>query len=370
MDGAVLESFSDPFLEVGQLFPPDDAQDAQEPAADEPADEPTEAPLADAVGEPAGSTAAEADPEPQPQPAPMSPAEPVGTPEAAPASSLDPVGMHEPLAESADSNSQVESDTEPLVFPMGSIIAVVNQKGGVGKTTTTINLGAALAEAGAKVLLVDLDPQGALSVGLGVQPQDMGLTVHDLLLDDSVKLADVIVATGFDKLDLVPANIDLSVAELQLVSEVAREQILRRKLSPATDTYNYVLIDCPPSLGLLTINALAAAGSVIIPLECEFFALRGLALLTDSVAKIQSRINPDLEIKGILPTMVDTRTIHSREVLSRVNDAYGDKMFKTSIKKTIKFAEAPVVGESILTYAPSSSGAAEYRDLAKEVISR
>ncbi|MEO7803113.1 MAG: ParA family protein [Actinomycetota bacterium] len=259
---------------------------------------------------------------------------------------------------------------EPKALPQGEVVAMVNQKGGVGKTTSTINLGAALAEQGAKVLLIDLDPQGALSVGLGFRPEEMELTVYNVLLDNSVSVSQARTKTKLDGLDIVMANIDLSVAELQLVSEVAREQVLSRKLAEVRPEYNYILIDCPPSLGLLTVNALTAAQSVIIPLECEYFALRGLALLTDSIAKIQERLNPTLEIKGILATMHDPRTIHSREVLSRVTDAYGDKLFKTSIRKTIRFAEAPVVGESILTYAPDSRGAQEYRDLAKEVMSR
>lgn len=259
---------------------------------------------------------------------------------------------------------------EPKPLPQGEVLPVVNQKGGVGKTTTVINLGAALADEGAKVLLIDLDPQGALSVGFGLRPDELVLTLYDLLFDDSVTVAKARMRTKFEGLDLVPSNIDLSVAELQLVSEVAREQVLARKLAEVTDKYNYILIDCPPSLGLLTINALTAAQSVIIPLECEYFALRGLALLTESIARVKERLNPNLEVKGILATMHDPRTIHSREVLSRVTDAYGDKLFKTTIRKTIKFAEAPVVGEPILTYAPDSAGAQEYRDLAKEVISR
>lgn len=255
-------------------------------------------------------------------------------------------------------------------LPMGRIVAVVNQKGGVGKTTSTINLGAALAEEGGRVLLVDFDPQGALSVGLGLNPNAMEITVYNLLLDRSVTLDDVVVHSKLPGLDLVPSNIDLSAAEVMLVSEVAREQLLKQALAPALSTYNYVLIDCPPSLGLLTVNALTAAASVIIPLECEYFALRGMALLMDTVEKVQQRLNPSLDVLGIVATMLEARTIHGREVLSRVSDAFGDKLFKTVIHKTIKFSEAPVVGEPILTYAPTSNGAQEYRDLAREVILR
>jgi chromosome partitioning protein len=253
---------------------------------------------------------------------------------------------------------------------MGRIVAVVNQKGGVGKTTSTINLGAALAEEGARVLLVDFDPQGALSVGLGLNPHAMDTTVYNLLLDRSVKLADVVTPSKIPGLDLIPSNIDLSAAEVMLVNEVAREQLLKSALAPAQGTYNYILIDCPPSLGLLTVNALTAADAVLIPLECEYFALRGMALLMDTVAKVKERLNPALQVLGIVATMLDARTIHGREVLSRVSEAFGDKLFKTVIHKTIKFSEAPVVGEPILTYASSSNGAQEYRDLAREVILR
>ncbi|MCA1839349.1 MAG: AAA family ATPase [Actinobacteria bacterium] len=262
------------------------------------------------------------------------------------------------------------SEIEMKPLPQGMIIAVMNQKGGVGKTTTTINLGAALAEQGAKVLLVDFDPQGALSVGLGLNSNELDLTVYDLLMDRTVALENTKANSKLEGLDVLPANIDLSAAEVLLVSEVAREQALLRALAPAKATYNYILIDCPPSLGLLTINALTAAAGVLIPLECEFFALKGMTLLMETIAKVQERLNPTLVVQGILPTMLDTRTVHGREVLSRVADAFGDKLFKTVIHKTIRFAESPVAGEPILTYAPSSVGAQEYRDLAREVMSR
>ena len=264
----------------------------------------------------------------------------------------------------------VPPQAPPLDLPVGRVVAVVNQKGGVGKTTSTINLGAALATEGARVLLVDFDPQGALSVGLGLNPNSLEVTIHNLLLDASVTFDEVVQHCRIDGLDLIPSNIDLAGAEIMLVSEVAREQSLKRALAGAKDRYNYILIDCPPSLGLLTVNALTAAQAVLIPLECEYFALRGMALLMDTLTKIQERINPDLEIAGILATMLDARTIHGREVLSRVTDAFGDKLFKTIIHKTIKFAEAPVVGEPIVTYAPKSGGAREYRELAREVMSR
>ncbi|HEY9291152.1 MAG TPA: ParA family protein [Microlunatus sp.] len=251
-----------------------------------------------------------------------------------------------------------------------TIIAMCNQKGGVGKTTTTINLGAALAELGRKVLLVDFDPQGSLSVGLGVNPHDLELSIYNLLLSRDVTVDEVIAPTTVDGLDILPSNIDLSAAELQLVSEVAREQTLLRVLEKVTGRYDVILIDCAPSLGLLTINALTAADKVIVPLECEFFALRGVALLTDTIEKVQERLNPKLEMLGILGTMYDPRTLHSREVLERVVQAFGDTVFHTVIRRTIKFPETTVAGEPITTYASESPGAAAYRMLAREVLAR
>ncbi|MGH2687723.1 MAG: ParA family protein [Actinomycetota bacterium] len=265
---------------------------------------------------------------------------------------------------------RAEPQEPPKPLPMGCIIAMANQKGGVGKTTTTINLGAALAEQGAKVLLVDFDPQGALSVGLGFNPNTLETTVYDLLLDSSLSYGDIVLSSRVEGLDLLPSNIDLAAAEIMLVNEVAREQMLKRALAPAQEVYNYILIDCPPSLGLLTVNALTAATGVVIPLECEYFALRGMALLLDTIEKVRKRLNPGLKVDGILATMLDSRTLHAREVLSRVSEAFGDKLFQTLVHKTIRFAEAPVAGESILTYAPKSNGADEYRKLAREVMSR
>ena len=250
------------------------------------------------------------------------------------------------------------------------IIALANQKGGVGKTTTAVNLGTGLAERGQRVLLVDFDPQGGCALGLGIEPGDLELSVYNALLDRNVSPEDTILATKVENLDLMPSNIDLSAAEIQLVTEVAREQALARILTPLRDKYDFILIDCQPSLGLLTINALAAADGVIIPLECEYYALRGMALLLDSIERVQERINPALVVDGILATMFDNRTLHAREVHQRVQSAFGDQLFSTVISRTIRFAEAPVVGEPILTYAPSSTGAVAYRKLAEEVMSR
>jgi chromosome partitioning protein len=250
------------------------------------------------------------------------------------------------------------------------VIAMCNQKGGVGKTTSTINLGASLAEYGRRVLLVDLDPQGALSAGLGVPHYELDATIHNVLVDARVSIDDVMVHTRVKNLDLVPSNIDLSAAEIQLVNEVGREQTLGRALYPVLDRYDYVLIDCQPSLGLLTVNALACADGVVIPTECEYFSLRGLALLTDTVDKVHDRLNPRLRISGILITRFDTRTVNAREVMARVVERFGDLVFDTVITRTVRFPETSVAGEPITTWAPKSGGAQAYRSLAREVIDR
>ncbi|MGH3744320.1 MAG: ParA family protein [Mycobacteriales bacterium] len=248
------------------------------------------------------------------------------------------------------------------------VIALCNQKGGVGKTTSTINLGAALAEHGRRVLLVDFDPQGALSVGLGVNPGQLDRTIYDLLMEPSLAVDEVLLKTAVAGMDLLPSNIDLSAAEVQLVNEVAREQTLARTLQQVRPDYDIVLIDCQPSLGLLTVNALTAAQAVIIPLECEYFALRGVALLMQTIDKVRQRLNPQLEVEGVLATMYDARTLHSREVLARVVEVFGDAVFDTVINRTVRFPETTVAGRPIIDYAPSSPGARAYRDLALEVL--
>ncbi len=250
----------------------------------------------------------------------------------------------------------------------GRVISMCNQKGGVGKTTTTINLGAALAEHGRRVLLVDFDPQGSLSVGLGMNPQESELTVYNLLMERDVALEDVVVPSGVEGMDLLPSNIDLSAAEVQLVHEVGREQTLARVLAPAIAQYDVVLIDCQPSLGLLTVNALTASHGVIIPLECEYFALRGVALLKTTIDKVTERLNPSLQIDGVLGTMFDGRTLHGREVLQRLVEAWGDRVFHTVIRRTVKFSDSTVAGEPITSYATASNGADAYRQLAREVL--
>ncbi len=291
------------------------------------------------------------------------------------------VTMTEPLVEETDAGDVTMGATgRPLPeFPdpkpltshgHARVISMCNQKGGVGKTTTTINLGASLAEYGRKVLLVDFDPQGSLSVGLGLNPHDLEQTVYNLLMDRETQLDDVVVPSGVPGMDLLPSNIDLSAAEVQLVHEVAREQTLQRVLGPAIERYDVILIDCQPSLGLLTVNALTASDGVIVPLECEYFALRGVALLKTTIDKVRERLNPRLEIDGVLGTMFDGRTLHSREVMERLVQAWGDKVFHTVIRRTVKFSDSTVAGEPITSYASTSTGAEAYRQLAKEVALR
>ena len=249
------------------------------------------------------------------------------------------------------------------------IIAMCNQKGGVGKTTTAINLASALAGYGRKVLVVDFDPQGALSAGLGIVAHDIK-TIYDLLVEKYLKVQDVILPTGVKNLDVIPANIDLSAAEVQLVNEVAREQILARVLRPVTDNYDVIIIDCQPSLGLLTVNALTAAHGVLIPLNCEFFALRGVALLIETIEKVRDRLNPAIKLDGILATMYDPRTLHAREVVERLYEAFGDQVFDTIVHRTVKFPDATIAAVPITEFAPTSDAAEYYRTVARELVSR
>ena len=249
------------------------------------------------------------------------------------------------------------------------VIAIINQKGGVGKSTTAINLSAALGEMGKQVLLIDLDPQGNSSSGLGVEKNRVSRCIYDALLND-IPLTDIIIPDVSKGLDVVPATINLAGAEVELVSEMARENRLKDAIGPMRGCYDYVFIDCPPSLGLLTINALVAADKLLIPIQCEFYALEGVTKLLDSMKRVKSRLNPSLDIYGVLLTMSDNRTTLSRQVSDEVRRYFGKIVFETSIPRTVKLSEAPSFGQPITQYDPTGKGAQSYIDLAKEVISR
>jgi chromosome partitioning protein len=252
------------------------------------------------------------------------------------------------------------------------IIALFNQKGGVGKTTSTINLGAALTELGRKVLLVDFDPQGGLSLGLGVNAHTLPLeqTVYFALMDPTADVDQIILKSSVPGLDFLPANRDLGTAETTLGAEIGGQQFLKRTLNSLKDRYDVILIDCQPTMGQSTINALVAADEVIVPLQCEYFALHGFIELERNLDKVKNFLNPNLKLIGILATMFDKKTVHNREVLTTIIEKYPDDVFETIIAKTIRFPETTVVGEPITTYASSSGGAASYRRLARELIAR
>ncbi|TMJ97499.1 MAG: ParA family protein [Actinobacteria bacterium] len=247
---------------------------------------------------------------------------------------------------------------------LGQVIAFANQKGGVAKTTTTLNLAVAFQELGFSVLAVDLDPQGNLTMSQGMDPDSVERSMFDVLVH-SVPMDEVIHRA---EVDVAVSSIDLAGAELALSSMIGRERALQKALLPVRNHYDYVLIDTPPSLGLLTINALTAADSVIVPVQCEYLSLRGLVQLENTLAMIRDNLNPVVEIRGILPTMFDGRTLHSKEAVEMLRENFGDLVFNTHIRKTVRYAEAPVQGSSVLKYEPSGAAAQAYRDLAREVL--
>jgi len=251
-------------------------------------------------------------------------------------------------------------------FPVPRVISIANQKGGVGKTTTSVNLGASLAASGSRVLVIDLDPQGNATTGLGIQHRDLEGSVYDVIINDK-SLDDCTEPTSVRNLFVVPATIDLAGAEIELVPAFSREMKLKRAIAEIRDDYDYVLIDCPPSLGLLTVNALAASDDVIVPIQCEYYALEGLGQLLRNVGLVKSNLNQELEMRGIVLTMYDARTKLAEQVESEVREHFGAKVYKTVIPRTVRLSEAPSFGQPITTFDPTSRGAIAYRELAKEV---
>lgn len=262
-------------------------------------------------------------------------------------------------------------DKKPVTHVVGQtkVIAIINQKGGVGKSTTAINLAAALGEMNKQVLLVDLDPQGNSSSGLGIEKYSIENCIYDVLLND-VPIEEVIIPDVCTGLDVAPATINLAGAEVELVSEMARENRLKDAVGSLRGKYDFVLIDCPPSLGLLTVNALVAADKLLIPIQCEFYALEGVTKLLDSMKRVKSRLNPTLDIYGVLLTMFDNRTLLSKQVVDEVRGYFGKLVFNTTIPRTVKLSEAPSFGQPITQYDPRGKGSIAYIELAKEVISR
>jgi chromosome partitioning protein len=259
--------------------------------------------------------------------------------------------------------------TNEGVFYLARKIAIVNQKGGVGKSTTAINLGASIADKDRNVLIVDVDPQGNATSGLGLEKSDLEYSIYDALINDTA-LDKIIQPTGQKNFHILPANIDLAGAEIELVSVMSRESRLKKKIEESDIDYDYIIFDCPPSLGLLTLNALTASDSLIVPIQCEYYALEGLGQLMQTIELVQSNLNPELNLLGVVLTMNDARTNLSSQVIEEVKKYFGKDVFDTIIPRNVRLSEAPSFGEPIITYDPSSRGAKAYKELAKEVIER
>lgn len=277
--------------------------------------------------------------------------------------------VHDDVVESKEIRDYSQKKPVNHVIGQTKVIAILNQKGGVGKSTTAINLSAALGEMGKQVLLVDLDPQGNATSGLGIDKSLISSCIYDVLLAD-IPLEQAIIPDIYPELDIVPATINLAGAEVELVTEMARENRLKDALGPFKGKYDYILIDCPPSLGLLTVNALVASDNLLIPIQCEFYALEGVTKLLESMKRVKSRLNPSLEIFGVLMTMYDRRTTLSKQVVDEVKSYFGRMVFDTPIPRSVKISEAPSFGIPITQYDPSGKGAIAYKEVAKEVIRR
>ena len=322
---------------------------------------------------------AESPPEPEPEPTQDPAPEPVAEePPPPPYPPTEPVVLEEVVVAPLPAPELVVEEPEPalsapappapnrFVRPLPRVLAVANQKGGVGKTTTTVNLAACLADLGLRVLVVDLDPQGNASTGLGINIRDLATSMYDVLLHD-VPLEDCVEPTSVRGLFVAPANLDLAGAEIELVPAFSREMKLRAALAAVRDDYDYVLVDCPPSLGLLTVNSLAAATEVLVPIQCEYYALEGLGQLMRNVGLVQKSLNPALEVSVIVCVMYDARTKLADQVVQEVRSHFGDKVCRTVIPRTVRLSEAPSYGQPISAFDPTSRGAIAYRELAKEV---
>jgi chromosome partitioning protein len=364
--------------EGGHVGPP--PRPVTEPAVAPPVN-PTPVAVVPPVVEPAAT------PAPVPEPAPTPPPAPVNAPVAAPPVA-EPAPAPEPavtrarsgnvgLPGSAERSVSVgEADAEggendddlPATYDLPRIIAIANQKGGVGKTTTSVNLGASLAELGYRVLVVDLDPQGNATTGLGINARNLQTSVYDVIMTNTA-IEDCVEPTSLKNLFVAPATIDLAGAEIELVPAFSRELKLRRALEEVRDEYDYVLIDCPPSLGLLTVNGLAAADDVIVPIQCEYYALEGLSQLIRNVTLVRTNLNPKLDVRGIVLTMYDARTKLADQVEQEVRQHFGRRVYQTVVPRTVRLSEAPSFGQPIIVFDSTSRGAVAYRELAKEVSS-
>ena len=356
---------------------PASAPSAVDDAAAVPQPEPEPEPgTAAAESVPASASASASAPTPAPASAPAVPeaeptpnepaAEPTRPSRTEPAA--EPKPTQAPVLDTPDAAAAGGDGDEvaPLVLPR--VIAIANQKGGVGKTTTAVNLGAALAEADYRVVVVDLDPQGNATTGLGVNPRDVQFSIYDVIMNDTPAV-DAVEPTSLKNLFVIPATLDLAGAEIELVPAFSREQKLKRALDTIRDDYDILLIDCPPSLGLLTVNGLAAADDVIVPIQCEYYALEGLGQLLRNVASVRNVLNPTLDVRGIVLTMHDTRTRLADQVETEVREHFGTRVYKTVVPRTVRLAEAPSFGQPIIVFDPTSRGAKAYRSLAKEVSS-
>ena len=360
-DGSTIAGDEDPPGNSSPEPGPEDPLPEPDPVPERGPEEPTPERVQAVSPPPAASPdpvpAVEPEPAPHPDPAPVeAPPELTGPEATAPEAMVPEVTVEEPEP----------PDDEPRPLEIPRIIAIANQKGGVGKTTTAVNLGAALAELGLRVLVVDLDPQGNASTGLGINPRDVNASIYDVLMHDTPAL-DAVEPTSLKNLFVIPATLDLAGAEIELVPAFSRELKLKRALDAVRSEYDVVLIDCPPSLGLLTVNGLAAADDVIVPIQCEYYALEGLGQLLRNVALVRSSLNASLDVRGIILTMYDARTRLAEQVETEVREHFGSKVYKTVVPRTVRLAEAPSFGQPVIVFDSTSRGATAYRNLAKEV---